>query len=233
MVQFGKLYWGFGAVVCYKKDDDFRRLKKEGKKYAKIYKEREELELIGEPVEREGIFIPYLGKTISWKTIFSMTDWAKICSCYEITQALALAHQHGILYRDLKQDNLVINDEGEALLIDFGRSTYITEDASLLSGHSGLFYPIRIVQLMMQEQVSPDYYWINGKIGLWSDIYSLGVVFRKILYGISGAEILYPSCLARDPGERPTLDKISNYLINPLLGNACLTNEIIKKVFSQ
>ena len=46
----------------------------------------------------------------------------------EIILAIAHMHEHNILYRDLKPDNVLINDDGHIKLTDFGLSKELDED---------------------------------------------------------------------------------------------------------
>jgi len=61
-----------------------------------------------------------LGNLIAKKKRLSEAD-ARIYIA-EIVLALEVLHQNGILYRDLKPDNVILDEEGHALLTDFGLS---------------------------------------------------------------------------------------------------------------
>lgn len=52
-------------------------------------------------------------------------DWAKFYAA-EVLIALEMLHEHKIIYRDLKPDNVVIDRDGHVKLIDFGFSKCLT-----------------------------------------------------------------------------------------------------------
>ena len=63
-------------------------------------------------------------------------DMAKVYLC-EIILALEELHKRGIIYRDLKPDNIVIDGEGHALLTDFGLSKQGDSDCSAAMSFCG------------------------------------------------------------------------------------------------
>jgi len=98
----------------------------------------------------------------------------KTASAYgmQIGEALAEAHKHGIVHRDIKADNIMINARGQVKVMDFGLaklkgSMKLTRDSSTL-GTLGYMAP---------EQVR------GGDVDARSDIFSFGVLLFEMLTG--------------------------------------------------
>jgi len=91
----------------------------------------------------------------------------------KIGSGLHVAHQHGIIHRDVKPANILFRDDNTPLLTDFGIAKQINEDLNLTS--TGLF-------LGSPNYVSPeqaDGSEIDGR----ADIYGLGCIFYEMLTG--------------------------------------------------
>jgi serine/threonine protein kinase len=92
----------------------------------------------------------------------------------QITAALAVAHRNDIIHRDLKPGNILLDEDGNAYLADFG----IAKDISSLEG--GVTEPEAIVG-------SPDYLAPEQAraepVTPATDVYSLGVVLYETLTG--------------------------------------------------
>jgi serine/threonine-protein kinase len=89
-----------------------------------------------------------------------------------VTSALAYAHEQGIVHRDVKSANIMVDSDGRVLVSDFGIAR-AAEDASLTSTGTMVGTPY----FMSPEQCAAR------RIGPQSDQYSLGVVAFQMLTG--------------------------------------------------
>jgi len=98
-----------------------------------------------------------------------------IAICSKIASALNTAHSKGILHRDLKSSNIMIDTNGEPHLMDFGLAKLESEDEQITRTGDMLGTP----EFMSPEQVDPS----CGEVGPRTDIYSLGVILYEMLTG--------------------------------------------------
>jgi serine/threonine protein kinase len=94
--------------------------------------------------------------------------------CRQVAEALDYAHQRGIVHRDIKPSNLILSEDGQVKLTDFGIAHF--EDASLtLKTRSGDI-------LGTPAYMSPEQISCKG-VDNRSDLYSLGVILYELLVG--------------------------------------------------
>src|SRR5205085_2161155 len=90
----------------------------------------------------------------------------------EIARALAVAHERHIVHRDVKPQNVLIDEEGAAKVTDFGIARSLDEEGLTAEGRV----------LGTTDYVSPEQALGHPVTGQ-SDIYSLGVVLWEMLTG--------------------------------------------------
>src|SRR5438874_3901385 len=90
----------------------------------------------------------------------------------EIARALGCAHARGIVHRDVKPQNVLIDPEGSAKVTDFGIARRGDEDGLTADGRV----------LGTTDYVSPEQA-LGHKVTGQSDLYSLGVVLFEMLTG--------------------------------------------------
>lgn len=107
----------------------------------------------------------------------------------KVAEAVAYAHARGVVHRDLKPGNILVDREGEPKVIDFGLARALGE----LRGRGA---PEGTPAYMAPEQ-------IRGQAGPAADVYALGVCLYEALTGTrpvdgASAEEIFARVLARD-----------------------------------
>lgn len=93
-----------------------------------------------------------------------------------ILTALENVHKEGILHRDIAPDNIIIDEDGQPILLDFGASkTDYTQGAADKSGPKSSL-------LVMKKGYTPIEQ-IHGSATIASDIYALGATYYHLLSG--------------------------------------------------
>jgi len=90
----------------------------------------------------------------------------------EIARALGAAHAQRIVHRDVKPQNVLIDQEGRAKVTDFGIARSLTEEGLTADGRV----------LGTTDYVSPEQA-LGQDVGPQSDLYALGVVLFEMLTG--------------------------------------------------
>lgn len=116
----------------------------------------------------------------------------------EVADALAYAHSRNVIHRDIKPDNIIIDEEtGRAMVTDFGIARALTDSGDSRLTATGM--AIGTPAYMSPEQSAGDRA-IDGR----SDLYSLGVVGYQMLCGQPPfVASNTPSMLVKHLSERP------------------------------
>ncbi len=94
-----------------------------------------------------------------------------------IGRAVEYAHGRLIVHRDLKPSNVLVTDEGEVKLLDFGIASLIDEPHSEQTSLTGLYGRGLTLDYAAPEQITGEH------TGVGVDVFSLGVMLFELLAG--------------------------------------------------
>ena len=94
----------------------------------------------------------------------------------KVCEAIQFAHEHGVLHRDLKPGNVLLREDGEPLVADFGLAKLKSDDGShslSLTGH--------VVGTL--ENMAPEQAESSKDVDERADVYSIGTMLYQMLTG--------------------------------------------------
>jgi tetratricopeptide (TPR) repeat protein len=131
---------------------------------------------------------------LEWKYSLEIID--------QLAAALEHAHDHGVVHRDIKPQNLMLNENGLLKVLDFGIARVPTLPSLTQSGFIGSPYYASPEQAMGEE------------VDIRSDIYSTGIVLYEILSGNVPFEAKSPWSIISQhiTSEPPPIESTGGYL---------------------
>lgn len=135
----------------------------------------------------------------------------------QISQAMAEAHDQGIIHRDLKSENILVNQAGEVKITDFGIAKDLRDETLTADGHV-----LGTYRAMSPEQA------LGRPLDHRSDLFSFGVLLYEALTGTSPfrAETPFLTLQLVVHGELPPLRRLQPALPEAL---AALIEQLLQK----
>jgi eukaryotic-like serine/threonine-protein kinase len=93
----------------------------------------------------------------------------------KLARTVHFAHEHGILHRDIKPGNILLDTKGEPRLTDFGLARLVEAESTVTRTLEAMGTP----SYMAPEQAAGN----NVAVGKATDVYGLGAVFYELLTG--------------------------------------------------
>ncbi len=129
---------------------------------------------------------------------------AKVCD------AVQHAHRCGVIHRDLKPANILVGDDGQPKILDFGVARALDGDHRFTTVQTGVGQIIGTLPYMSPEQVAGDAAAVDTR----TDVYALGVLLYELLTGrlphdLKSRPIAEAARIIRDdpPAKLSTLDR--------------------------
>ncbi len=94
-----------------------------------------------------------------------------------VCDALQHAHEKGVVHRDLKPGNILVDESGQPKVLDFGVAHVTAPDLLSTISQTQTGQLLGTLSYMSPEQIAADPSALDGR----SDVYSLGVILFELL----------------------------------------------------
>lgn len=145
----------------------------------------------------------------------------------QVCEALHHGHQKGVIHRDLKPGNILVDLEGRPRLIDFGIARATDSDVALATMQTEVGQIIGTIEYMSPEQCEGE----PDLIDVRSDVYSLGVILFEFLTGerprkLSGTSLYEAVKVIKEstPTKMGTIDRSLRGDLETIVGKAMEKN---------
>lgn len=95
----------------------------------------------------------------------------------KVCEGVVHAHQKGVVHRDLKPDNILVEDSGQPKILDFGVAKATDSDLKSTTLQTDMGRLVGTVQYMSPEQAAGN----RNDLDTRSDVYAMGVVLYELL----------------------------------------------------
>ncbi len=124
-------------------------------------------------------FIPEARPITTYAQTEGLTTRQRLALFAAVCDAVQHGHQNGVIHRDLKPDNILVDRFGHAKVIDFGVAKATDSDLAVTTMHTDVRQLIGTLPYMSAEQVAGD----PAELDTRCDVYALGVVLFELLSG--------------------------------------------------
>ncbi|BBM87212.1 protein kinase [Candidatus Uabimicrobium amorphum] len=131
---------------------------------------------------------------------------AHLRTLIDVCDAMAFAHNKGIVHNDLKPENIMIGEFGEVLVMDWGLAVSLEEiSTELRTLHKSMVASPMGTPHYMSPELAEGH---GNDIGPWTDTYLLGAMLYEIVTGIPPHydENIWKSLMKAIASDPPTFD---------------------------
>jgi len=173
------------SAICSESQEDYQNFIREARTIAKLaHKNIVTIFDIGRRADRYYFSMEYVGGSNLRRLVIEkgpppLPVMLRICR--DICSALDYAHSRGIIHRDIKPGNILISEEDEIKIVDFGLAKIISDHPNSVDGPPSLSggFMMGTPHYMSPEQIRGD------RLDHRTDIYAFGLTLYFMLTGKS------------------------------------------------